>query len=188
MQTGQKLQGVIVDIMLDNSHNSGSTGMNVANTRYKIVVAASRSNGSVENYVSDSLSGIAGLAMADFKSHPIPIDVYIDPIDSTKYYVDISEIPNLSAERITSLIGAARATFEQHHSQVQNSSTAQNDMSPGLQNIQATNVPPVTAQAVSPLMYTPQQTCITSQESARDASSNSQSSVYAPNPPSGPKI
>lgn len=96
MQTGQKLQGILVEIQ--------STGSSDNNNTYKIVVSATDNSGSVQNYVSDQLSGIGGLAMADFRNNPIPIDVYIDPTNSQNYYVDISDVPNLTPERIGELI------------------------------------------------------------------------------------
>lgn len=99
MQTGQKLQGVLVDIQaVSNSKNSNN---------YKIVVSAADNTGTVQNYVSDALSGIGGLVMADFKNTPIPIDVYVDPSNPSNYYVDISNVPNLTPERITELIKSA---------------------------------------------------------------------------------
>ena len=98
-QTGQKLQGVITDIQ--------STGSTNGNNVYRIVVSAVDPAGATQNYKSDSLAGVAGLAMADFRNNPIPIDVYIDPADPKNYYVDISDIPNLTPERIGELIKSA---------------------------------------------------------------------------------
>lgn len=95
MQTGQKLQGVLVDIQSIGGSN---------NNTYRIVVSATGSTGTVRNYRSDNLSGIAGLAMVDFRNNPIPIDVYIDPTNPQNYYVDVSDIPNLTPQRIGELI------------------------------------------------------------------------------------
>lgn len=103
VQTGQKLQGVLTDIQSTGGNNNGS---------YKIVVSATDNAGTVQNYVSDSLNGVAGLALADFHNNPIPIDVYIDPINPHNYYVDISDIPNLTPERITQLIQSATKTAQ----------------------------------------------------------------------------
>jgi hypothetical protein len=97
VQTGRKLQGVMVDIQ-SQGNESGT---------YKIVVAADDGSGAVQNYTSDSLTGIGSLAMADFRNSPIPIDVYIDPANPQNYYVDISDIPNLTPERIKDLLQAA---------------------------------------------------------------------------------
>lgn len=103
MQTGQKLQGILTDIQSAGSNNNNS---------YKIVVSATDNTGTVQNYVSDSIGGIGGLAMADFQSNPIPIDVYIDPTNPQNYYVDIADIPNLTPERITQLIQSAAKTAQ----------------------------------------------------------------------------
>lgn len=100
-QTGQKLQGILVDVQSIGSGN---------NNVYKIVVSATDNNGTVQNYISDELSGIGGLAMADFRKSPIPIDVYIDPANSQNYYVDISDIPNLTPGRIAELVKSALNT------------------------------------------------------------------------------
>ena len=98
MQSGQKLQGILVDVQSEGSDN---------NSGYKIVVSATDTSGAVQNYVSDSLTGIGGLAIADFRSNPIPIDVYIDPANPQNYYVDVADIPNLTPERIGELIKSA---------------------------------------------------------------------------------
>lgn len=100
ISSGHKLQGVLVDIM---------GGASSKNSSYKIVVSATDTNGTVQNYVSDPLKGIGGLAMADYRNSPIPIDVFVDPGDPQHYYVDISDIPNLTPARITELISAAAA-------------------------------------------------------------------------------
>lgn len=98
MRSGHKLQGVLVDVHSESSNN---------NSGYSIVVAATDASGLVQNYVSDSMAGLGGLAMADFKTTPIPIDVYVDPTNPQNYYVDISDIPNLTPQRITELVQSA---------------------------------------------------------------------------------
>lgn len=100
VENGQKVTGVLVDFQ------------KAGDKAYQIVVAATDPSGTVNNYVSDKLKGVAGLAMADFKDKPIPIDVYIDRQDPKNYYVDISDIPNLTPERIFELIqkGAQKVT------------------------------------------------------------------------------
>lgn len=110
-QSGQKLQGVIIDIQSYGSTNSGVDETRGSNS-YKIVVAATDSSGSVQNYVSDTLTGIGGLAMADFRNNPIPIDVYLDPTNPQNYYVDVSDVPNLTPERIRGLIESAVKTTQ----------------------------------------------------------------------------
>lgn len=99
VQTGYKTQGILVDIQKINNDNRSNT--------YKVIVSATDSSGRVQNYVSDALTGIGGLAMADFRTNPIPIDVYLDPSNPENYYVDISDIPNLTPQRIAELVGAA---------------------------------------------------------------------------------
>lgn len=99
MQTGQKLQGVLVDIQQVGSSNNSMS--------YKIVVSASDPSGTVHNYVSDDLGGIGGLAMSNFQATPIPIDVYVDTGNPQNYYVDVSDIPNLTPERIAQLVQSA---------------------------------------------------------------------------------
>ncbi len=95
------MQGILTDIQSTGGNNNGS---------YKIVISATNIAGVVQNYVSDSLNNIAGLAMADFRNNPIPIDVYIDPTKPQNYYVDISDIPNLTPERIAQLTQSAVKT------------------------------------------------------------------------------
>lgn len=114
-QTGQKLSGVLVDIL--------STGGGNNNT-YKIVVAATDNTGTVQNYTSDNVNGAADLAMADFRNNPIPIDVYVDPTNQQNYYVDISDIPNLTPQRIGELIKSAIST-SQPTSIIQNAAPTQ---------------------------------------------------------------
>ncbi|MEK7583505.1 MAG: DUF3592 domain-containing protein [Patescibacteria group bacterium] len=100
MQSGQKLQGVLVDVEV------ASTSSN-RRSSYKLVVAATDSAGIVQNYVSDSISGIAAIAMQDFRTTPIPLDVYVDPADPESYYVDISDVPNLTPDKILELLKKA---------------------------------------------------------------------------------
>lgn len=98
IKTGQKIQGVLVDVQ-SASHSSRNSG-------YKIIVAATDASGVVQNYISDPLNGIGGLAMADYRTSPIPIDVYIDKAKPSNYYVDIADIPNITPERISQLLGS----------------------------------------------------------------------------------
>lgn len=110
-QSGQKLQGIISDIQTTSMNNVNN---NSGSNSYKIVVSAVDSSGAARSFVSDSLTGIGGLAMADFRTNPIPIDVYIDPANPQNYYVDVSEVPNLTPQRIQELIASAV-----HHNQPQ---------------------------------------------------------------------
>ncbi len=99
LQTGRKVQGVLTDVTVKGDSKR---------TDYRIVVAAPDLSGVVQSYISDSVNNIGGLAMADFHNTPIPIDVYLDSSDPKKYYVDISDIPNLTMERITELLQKAQ--------------------------------------------------------------------------------
>ncbi|HVW23189.1 MAG TPA: DUF3592 domain-containing protein [Candidatus Saccharimonadales bacterium] len=99
---GQKIEGVIVE--LKGGVDSGTTNSG----GYKIVVEATDPSGQVQSYVSDSLSGLGGLALIDFQKQPVPIDVYVNRADPKDYYVDISDIPGLTPERITELIQSAK--------------------------------------------------------------------------------
>jgi hypothetical protein len=96
MQNGLKLQGVLVEVQTGSNNNG-----------VKIVVSATNPDGVVRNYVSDTIKGGASIAMADFRTNPIPIDVYINPSDADDYYVDIADIPNLTPQRIQELIATA---------------------------------------------------------------------------------
>ena len=102
---GRKVQGIITDIQSMGGGNGG-------NNSYRIIVAAVDLHGGTRNYTSDPLEGIAGLAMADFRNNPIPIDVYLDPTDPENYYVDISDVPNLTPQRIQELIKSAIGKFQ----------------------------------------------------------------------------
>lgn len=96
-QTGQKLQGVMTDLQPTSTNNRSS----------KIVVSAVDMTGTTQSYLSDPISGIGGLAMADFQTNPIAIDVYVDPLNPKNYYVDISDVPGLTPQRINELLQSA---------------------------------------------------------------------------------
>jgi hypothetical protein len=97
-QSGYKTTGVIVDIQSQH-HGAGAN-----DSGYKIVVSATNGSGIVNNYVSDELYSIGGLAMIDFRTNPVPIDVYIDTVNPENYYVDVDDIPNLTPDRIADMI------------------------------------------------------------------------------------
>ncbi len=103
MQTGQKLQGVLTDIQSIGSDENKS---------YKIVVSATDNSGMVQSYVSDSIAGLGGLALADFRSNPIPVNVYIDPTNPKSYYVDVDGLPGITPQRINELIQSATNTAQ----------------------------------------------------------------------------
>lgn len=99
VSSGTKVTGVLIDI---------KTPFNQANDTYQIVVSATDVRGVVQNYVSDPVSGIGALGLSDFRTQPIPIDVYVDRSNPDKYYVDVSDIPNLTPERIQQLVQSAQ--------------------------------------------------------------------------------
>lgn len=102
VQTGQKLQGVITGV------DNGTPGTN--NENFKVIVSATDSSGQTRSFKSDEISGIGTIAMMDFKNNPIPVDVYIDPVNPENYYVDISDLPSLTPERIVDLIKSVTKT------------------------------------------------------------------------------
>ena len=105
IETGHRLQGILIDIQ--------ATGAEVNKKPfYKIIVAATNRSGTVQNYASDLLTGVEALFMVDFRITPIAIDVYADRTDPQKYYVDISDIPNLTPEGINKLIQRALKTTQ----------------------------------------------------------------------------
>lgn len=104
--SGQKITGVIVDVV--------KTGRSNKKSLYKIAVSAQDPSSGVRTYTSDTLSDVEGLLLVDFQQTPIPVDVYIDPANHDQYYVDISDIPGLSPERIRSLIEMSQKKFGVH--------------------------------------------------------------------------
>jgi hypothetical protein len=100
MQSGIKLQGILTDMQAAGGNHD---------SKYRIIVSATDNTGVVQNYVSDIVSGVGSLALADFRTKPVPIDVYVDPTNPQNYYVDLSDIPNLTPERIKELVQSAAA-------------------------------------------------------------------------------
>jgi hypothetical protein len=92
---GIKLSGVVTDVRSSNTSNSST---------YQIDVSAANSSGIVQVYTSDELRGLGGIGMIDFRTNPIPMDVYVDPSNPQNYYVDLSDVPNLTPERILELV------------------------------------------------------------------------------------
>ncbi len=98
VETGERLQGVLIDVHATTTNRT---------TEYDLVVAATDPTGVVQNYVSDTIVGAAGLLLADYANQPIPIDVYVDRSNPRDYYVDLSDIPNLTPQRIIELVKSA---------------------------------------------------------------------------------
>ncbi len=102
IQSNNKIKGIITDIR--------DTGRSNNSVLYKIIVTAPDASGQVREYQSDSVKGsfgLGGIAIKTLSSKAIPIDVFIDPQNPKNYYVDISDIPTLTADTINNLIGDA---------------------------------------------------------------------------------
>jgi len=99
IQSGRKIPGILTDVKSTGSTNNRYT--------YKLIVSATNLSGVVQDYVSDSITGGGSLMLAQLQKSLIPLDVYVDPGNPQNYYVDISEVPNLTPEGITQLLQAA---------------------------------------------------------------------------------
>lgn len=98
MQHGRKLQGTVTDVQYKGANNP----------KCKLVVSvAGASNGS-QLYESDYLIGVGAMAVADFKSNKIYLPVYVNPIDSNDYYVDLSELPSLTTQRLIEIVNTTQ--------------------------------------------------------------------------------
>lgn len=106
MQTGTKIRGVVTAVN-DQTPSAVNTQNSTNNSSYRVQVQAAIPDGTVKTFISDSVVGLGGIAMMDFRSNPVPVDVYLDPANPDNYYVDVSELPSLTPERISSLIGSA---------------------------------------------------------------------------------
>lgn len=131
-QTGVKLQGVLTDVLQVGQTNQGGSA-------YKMIVSATNQAGQVQAYTSDTIHGMGGITLAHFQSHPIPIDVYVNPSNPKDYYVDISDIPSLTPEKISELIQQTMHPMQ--------ANTFANSEQPAQ---------PVVAQPASPIQFTPQ--------------------------------
>jgi len=107
IRTGQKLEGILVEVQPANGINVQS-GNKKTRGMYKVLVSATDRAGIVQNYISDPVINIGGLAMVDFRNDPILIDVYVNLTNSQDYYVDISDLPNLTSQRVSELAQLAK--------------------------------------------------------------------------------
>ena len=107
LSSGVKVQGIVSEVSARQSNNTGVSSNDNSSVSYIIRVSATNLSGVVQTYTSDSVVGFGALALADFRTTPIAIDVYLDPSDATNYYVDISEIPNLTPARIAEMVASA---------------------------------------------------------------------------------
>jgi len=107
-RSGTKIQGVITDVQ----STSGSNGRSNSS---QITVSATDGSGRVRHFVSDSMSGLGIVGLADYQTKPVAIDVYLDPTNPEAYYVDLDDIPEISPERITDLLQMATNDSRSEH-------------------------------------------------------------------------
>ena len=165
-QTGTKLQGILSDVLM-----AGQTNTNGGGTTYKMVVTATNLSGQPQNFTSDTIRGIGGITLAHFQSNPIPIDVYVNPSNPNDYYVDISDIPELTPEKISELI---RQSVNNQHMTFTGSPQAPQSFAPTPQ--------PAMAQPAAPVQFMPQ--AALAQPAAPTALPGS---AVAPNPAPAPE-
>lgn len=96
LQMNQKIQGILTDVQ--------SVGGSNRKANYKVTVSATDPTGIVRNYISDTIGNVGGLTLVDFRSNPIPVAVYIDAAHPELYYVDVSDLPNLTPQEINELL------------------------------------------------------------------------------------
>lgn len=170
-ETGQKVDGVVVDIQAFGGSRTNRRRSRMGNSRistglasssrgsYRVVVATPDQNGNTKQYVSDSMEGLGGIAMLNFQQNPIPVSVYIDPSNPDNYYVDIEALPSLTPQRITEMFQSAVG------GQQQQSQSAQ---------------PPTTMQAAAQSPVPPQSPQQNNQPAAPLAQPNQQSAAQQP--------
>ena len=108
VKDGTKLNGVLSDVLPDSQAKNADLTID-----YRLTVSTVDILGNARSYISDRVSGPAGISLASFRSNPIPIDVYVDAMNPDDYYVDLSEIPELTPLRIAQMIQNARVNSGQ---------------------------------------------------------------------------
>lgn len=101
LTNGTKVQGILTEI---RPHIRAARGT------YTAIVAASNTDGVVQEYISAPLTNAGSLLMIDLQANPVPVDVYLDTENPERYYVDIDDLPSLTPQRIQELIAS---TIEQ---------------------------------------------------------------------------
>lgn len=96
---GTQHQGIVTDV----NYKGKANGKKIS----KVIVAADI-HGTVKEFVSDSVVGAQSIVLEDLENNPIAVDVFIDPNDPEKYYVDIDDIRGVSGQRIQELIQKAK--------------------------------------------------------------------------------
>jgi nitrate reductase NapE component len=88
-QNGNKLTGYIKSIDVAMTVNEVSI--------FKVqALVANALNGQTDTYTSDLITGAEALALVDFFKNKTPIDIYIDPVNPKKYYVDIDSLNSIN--------------------------------------------------------------------------------------------
>lgn len=95
--TGTKVKGVVTAVTPGKDDDT------------RFVVSATGLDGKIHEYVSDEVIGNY-FGVLDFQKNPVPIDVYIDPANPSNYYVDISDLPPLTTEKLAALVEQGTST------------------------------------------------------------------------------
>lgn len=144
-QQGIKTQGVVTNII------SMANQPNTASHTKVVVTAIDPTTQQPREFESDSMAGSI-IGFANYQQQPVAIDVYIDSANPANYYVDIDELPSVSAENIQSLLAGVM-------SRAAPSVQAAESVTPTttLTTPQAPVAPPVTNQPPNPVPPTDQQ-------------------------------
>jgi hypothetical protein len=96
-QNGQKTRGILTEIPTRAGPASSTSS-------YKLIVSATSPEGSVQTYESEWLKGSGFIGLRHYQTKPMTFDVYIDPTNQEKYYVDTSGIPKLTPGQIANTV------------------------------------------------------------------------------------
>jgi hypothetical protein len=94
LKNGQKIQGVIIAVQNIRKQKNRRI------MTYQVVVSATDSEGNLKNYLSDRMGSRFLPDTGNFLTDPISVTIYIDSINSNKYYIDVPFLPSLTPERI----------------------------------------------------------------------------------------
>lgn len=103
INTGTSTKGVVTELCEEVSGD---------NTYYSVIVSASDPTGTVRSYRSDKFTGSSDIKLIDLKQTPIVVDVILDSSDPEKYYVDISDLPTITTDRLNTIINNAVQTSQ----------------------------------------------------------------------------
>jgi hypothetical protein len=101
-QSGHKVKGIIIDFRVTAYDGASErSGFNTMQPIYKVIVAANDPvSGNERQYTSDAVKGMATAIYEALR------DVYVNPSNPDDYYVDVSELPGLTPERIQALLAS----------------------------------------------------------------------------------